>query len=184
MLSKQMWTDIASLSFNVKDIMANLAVLSFKHLCETFAPPQTKGHLLEDLNNSFHSLLMMHLSLLLFEMLEKLKICRYRESNSLSNVTFLSMPPSKLSLSSIKSLDKVISDFVDVEHNDNLGMLGEVLLLLIITSQSVCLVPWLLPSLSNITVLSLPPSKLTLSPGESLDKIISESVNVEDNDSS
>ena len=51
------------------------------------------------------------------------------------------MPPSKLSLSSLKSLDKVISDFVDVEHNDNLGMLGEVLLLLIITSQSVCLVP-------------------------------------------
>ena len=184
MLSMQMWNDIASLSLNVKEIIANLAVLSFKHLYETFAPPQTRSHLLQDLDNSSHSLLMMYLSLLLFEVLEKLKIFRYRESKSLSNVTVLSMSPSKLSLSSLKSLYKVISDFVDVENNANLGMLGEVLLLLIITSQLVCLVPWLLPSLSNIRVLSFLPSKLTLSPGESFDKIISESVNVEDNDSS
>lgn len=106
MLSMQMWTVIASFPFNVKDIAVYLGALSFK-TCETFVPPGTMAPLLSGLDNSHPSLVMMHLGLLLTEVGEKLKISCCRESNLLSTITILSLPPSKLSLSPRKSCDNL-----------------------------------------------------------------------------
>ena len=44
-------------------------------------------------------------------------------------------------LSLRKSCDKLISESVDIEDGDSGGVLEELLLLWMITSQSVCLVP-------------------------------------------
>ena len=42
----------------------------------------------------------------------------YRETNFLSKKTVLSLPPTKFSLSPQKSCDKLISEFVDFENED------------------------------------------------------------------
>ena len=73
-----------------------------RHLCETFVPPRTMASLLSVRDNSLHSLVMMHLSLLLFVLGEKLKISCCRELNFLSTITGLCLPPPKLPLSSWK----------------------------------------------------------------------------------
>ena len=117
-----------------------------RHLCETFVPPRTMAPLLSGLDNSHPDLVMMYLGLVLTEVGEKLKISCCRESNLLSTITILSLPPSKLSLSPRKSCDKLISESVYVEHDISGGVLEELLLLWMITFQSVCLVPWMLLS--------------------------------------
>ena len=83
----------------------------------------------------------MDLSLLLFELGEKLKIASCRESNFLSTLTVLSLPPPKLSPSPRKNCDKLISESVHVEDGGSGGVLEELLLLWMITLQVVCLVP-------------------------------------------
>ena len=95
---------------------------------------------LPGLGNLFLSLALNHLSLL-FEVLEKLKILPCRKLNFLSTITVLSLPPPKLPFCSRKSWVKLISEFVDVEDDESGGVLKEQLLPLIITSQSVFLVP-------------------------------------------
>ena len=80
-------------------------------------------------DNSLPSLVMMHLSLLLFAVGEKLKISRCRELNLLSTITVLSLPPPEFPLSPRKSCDKLISESVDVEDDDSGGLLEELLLL-------------------------------------------------------
>ena len=60
---------------------------------------------------------------------EKLKICRCRESNFLSTIIVLSLPPPKFLLSPRKSCDKLISESVDVEDDDSGGVLEELLFL-------------------------------------------------------
>ena len=84
---------------------------------------------------------MMHVGILSFVEGEKLKISRCRKLNSLSTITVLSLPPSKLSLSDRKSCGKLISESVDIEDDDSGGVLEGLLLLCVIASQSVCLVP-------------------------------------------
>ena len=84
---------------------------------------------------------MMHLSLLLFVVGEKLNIWHYRELNFLSNIRVLFLPPPKLPLSRRKSCGKIISEPADAEVVDLGGVLEGLLLLWMVTSQSVCLVP-------------------------------------------
>ena len=102
--------------------------------------------LLSDYAKTLPSFVMMHLSLLLFEMGEKLKISHCGESNFLPTITVPSLLPSKLPLSPRRGCKKLISEFVDVEDDNIGGVLEGLLLLWIITSQLVCLVPWLLLS--------------------------------------
>ena len=83
MLSMRMLTGIAFFSFNVKEIIANLAALSSKTFYEAFTPPRTMPPLFSCLNNLLHSLVMMHLILILFQIGEKLKISHCTESSSL-----------------------------------------------------------------------------------------------------
>ena len=65
---------------------------------------------------------------------------RCRELNFLSTITVLSVLPPKFPLSPWKSCDKLISESVDVDDGDSGEVLEGVLLLWMITSQSVCLV--------------------------------------------
>ena len=97
--------------------------------------------LLSDYAKTLPSFVMMHLSLLLFEMGEKLKISHCGESNFLPTITVPSLLPSKLPLSPRRGCKKLISEFVDVEDDNIGGVLEGLLLLWIITSQLVCLVP-------------------------------------------
>ena len=96
--------------------------------------------LLSGRDNSLASLLMMHLSLLLF-VVEKLKISCCKELNFLSTITVLCWPPPKLPLSPRKCCQELISKSVDVEDDDSGWILEGKLLLWMITSQTVCLVP-------------------------------------------
>ena len=72
---------------------------------------------------------MMHPSLLLFVVGEKLKTSRYRELNFLSTITVLSLPPPKFPLSLRKCCDKLISESFYVEDDDSGGVLEGLLLL-------------------------------------------------------
>ena len=125
----------------MKDIRANLAALSSKTFMSNFRSSMDLGPLLSGRYNSLPSLVMMRQILLLFEVGEKLKISRYRELNFLSTITVHFLSPPKLSLSPRKSCDKLIYESVDVEDDDSGGVLEGLLLLWMITSQSVCLVP-------------------------------------------
>ena len=81
--------------------------------------------LLSDLDNSLSSLVMMHLGLLLFEVGEKWKISRCTESNFLSTLIVLYLPPQKLSLSPQSNCDELISESGDVKDNDSGAVLEE-----------------------------------------------------------
>ena len=72
---------------------------------------------------------MMHLNLLLLEVMQKSKISCCVESIFLSTVTFLSLPPPKLSLFSRKSCDQLIFDSVMLKVVIVEGELEELLLL-------------------------------------------------------
>ena len=84
--------------------------LAPRHLCEIFVLPLAMAPLLSGCDNSLPSLVMMHPSLLLFVVGEKLKTSRYRELNFLSTITVLSLPPPKFPLSLRKCCDKLISE--------------------------------------------------------------------------
>ena len=90
---------------------------------------------------SLPSFVMMHLNLLLL-----LKDLPLQRVNFFPTITVLSLLPSKLPLSPRRGCKKLISEFVDVEDDNTGGVLEGLLLLWIITFQSVCLVPWLLLS--------------------------------------
>ena len=62
--------------------------------------------------------------------------------------TALSLPPAKLSLYPLKSCDKLISESVDVKDEDSGRMLEGLLLLWMITSQSLNLVTFLFSRIS------------------------------------
>ena len=103
-------------------IIANSTALSSKTFMWDFRPSMNYSPL-------FSHLVKMNLSLLLFKMVEKLKIYRWTESNFLSTITVPTLSPGKWWLSSQKSCGKLISESADAEDSDSGRMLEKLLLL-------------------------------------------------------
>ena len=103
-------------------IIANSTALSSKTFMWDFRSSMNYSPL-------FSHLVKMNLSLLLFKMVEKLKIYRCTESNFLSTITVPTLSPGKWWLSSRKSCGKLISESADAEDSDSGRVLEKLLLL-------------------------------------------------------
>ena len=148
MLSMRMWTVIASFSFNVKDIAVYLGALSFKTFMRDFRSSTDHGPLVvrpwqlaprpcNDVSGLSINWGGGEIKNLL---LQRVKSSFHHNNSFLASVEIVTF------LSPRKSCDKLISESVYVEHDISGGVLEELLLLWMITFQSVCLVPWMLLS--------------------------------------
>ena len=110
-------------------IIANSTALSSKTFMWDFRSSMNYSPLFSHLDDLFFSLVKMNLSLLLFKMVEKLKIYYCTESNFLSTITVPTLSPGKWWLSSRKSCGKLISESADAEDSNSGRVLEKLLLL-------------------------------------------------------